>query len=202
MSKTYDQYCPVASGLDHIGDRWTLLILRDLAWYGPARFTDLVNANHGLPPALLTDRLNTLVDNGLIERSADKTYRLTESGLGVREVIDAIARFGIGLLQRESLNGARLGYLASRLSSLHADALQESEPVSINFDVGACLFSFEIGPEGVTVSGAVESAPTVRTDLAGLAGLINAELEVEDVEVSGSQSVVADHLRFLQPVTG
>lgn len=201
MTKTYDQYCPVAVGLDHVGDRWTLMILRDLAWYGSARFTDLVNANRGLPPALLTERLNTLVVNGLIEKASDKTYRLTEAGVGIREVIDAIARFGSRLLEREVLSERRLGYLASRLSSIHADALRDSEPVNINFEVGTHRFSFGIGPLGVALSEAVESAPTIQTDLAGLAGLINAELGVEDVEVSGSRSVVADHLRFLQPVT-
>ena len=57
--RTYGQYCPIAAGLDLIGDRWTLLLLRELSM-GDRRFTDLRAALPGIAPNLLTERLRSL----------------------------------------------------------------------------------------------------------------------------------------------
>jgi DNA-binding HxlR family transcriptional regulator len=67
MSDTYGQGCPIAAALDLIGDRWTLLILRDLS-HGPMRFTDIEAINPKLSPNLLTKRLRSLQNAGVIRR--------------------------------------------------------------------------------------------------------------------------------------
>lgn len=97
--RSYDQYCPVAVALDAVGDRWTLLILRELL-IGPRRFTDLRAALPGLAPNLLTDRVRDLERHGLVERrqlpppAARTVYALTADGRSTAPVLAALARFG------------------------------------------------------------------------------------------------------------
>src|SRR4051794_9023936 len=67
VAKTYDQYCPVAVTLDLVGERWTLLIIRELLG-GPLRYTDLQSVLKGIPPNLLADRLRDLEAHGLVEK--------------------------------------------------------------------------------------------------------------------------------------
>jgi DNA-binding HxlR family transcriptional regulator len=66
--RSYDQYCPIARGLDIVGDRWTLLLVRELLLQGPCRFTDLKNGLPGIAANLLSARLKELEDAGLISR--------------------------------------------------------------------------------------------------------------------------------------
>jgi len=67
--RSYGQYCPIAAGLDLIGDRWTLLILRELS-IADRRFTDLRSALTGIAPNLLTERLRSLQSIGLCRWSS------------------------------------------------------------------------------------------------------------------------------------
>lgn len=98
--RTYGQWCPVAAGLDVLGDRWVLLICRELL-IGDRRFTDLRGALPGLAPNLLTERLRSLQAAGLVETAelpppaARTVYRLTEQGHGITPVLRALARFGV-----------------------------------------------------------------------------------------------------------
>ncbi|CAN5734560.1 MAG: winged helix-turn-helix transcriptional regulator [Ilumatobacteraceae bacterium] len=101
--RSYDQYCPVAVALDAIGDRWTLLILRELL-HGDRRFTDLRNALSGVAPNLLADRLRELEAQGLVERrelpppAARTVYALTADGRATGPVVQALARWGASRL--------------------------------------------------------------------------------------------------------
>ncbi|OWY60758.1 hypothetical protein B7486_67445, partial [cyanobacterium TDX16] len=86
-------------GLDLLGERWTLLILRELS-IDEQRFTDLRRALKGIAPNLLSDRLTQLQEEGLVEQAelpppaARTVYRLTDEGLRVVPVIRAVGRFG------------------------------------------------------------------------------------------------------------
>jgi DNA-binding HxlR family transcriptional regulator len=98
-SRSYDQYCPIAVALDAIGDRWTLLILRELT-IGEQRFTDLRAALPGIAPNLLSERLRGLQEDGLVEQrelpppAARTVYAATREGREVVPVLRALARFG------------------------------------------------------------------------------------------------------------
>jgi DNA-binding HxlR family transcriptional regulator len=100
MAKSYDQYCPIAEALDVVGERWTLLITRELL-AGPHRFTDLRSGLPGIPPNLLSSRLRELEEAGLIARrelpppAARTVYELTEEGRGLEPTLRALARWGI-----------------------------------------------------------------------------------------------------------
>ena len=66
--RSYDEYCAVAKSLDVVGDRWTLLIVRELALQGPCRYTDLRNGLPGIATNLLADRLRELEHAGVVSR--------------------------------------------------------------------------------------------------------------------------------------
>src|SRR5215510_2165071 len=99
MAKRYGQHCPVAKSLDVVGERWTLLIVRDLL-RGPARFQDLRAQLSGIPPKLLADRLRRMERQGLVARALYSrrppraSYALTERGRGLGLVVCALAVWG------------------------------------------------------------------------------------------------------------
>ena len=100
MPKPYNQTCPIAQALDIVGDRWTLLIVRDL-FLGRRRFSDLLAASPGIPPRLLSGRLKRLEQHGLIERviyseyPLRAEYRLTGEGLTLEPVLGAMLIWGL-----------------------------------------------------------------------------------------------------------
>jgi DNA-binding HxlR family transcriptional regulator len=95
--RPYRLLCPIARGLDRLGDRWALLILRDLH-AGPARFKDLEQGLTGIATNLLTTRLQELQEDGLIRRREAepgvRVYELTKLGRRTDAVIFALAEFG------------------------------------------------------------------------------------------------------------
>ncbi|MEM9041530.1 MAG: helix-turn-helix domain-containing protein [Actinomycetota bacterium] len=91
--KSYRQQCPVTRALDVIGDRWTLVIVRDLL-DGPRRFRRLRDDLDRISPTLLAERLDRLCQDDLVER-CDRGYRLTERGRGLAPVIDELGRWGL-----------------------------------------------------------------------------------------------------------
>jgi DNA-binding HxlR family transcriptional regulator len=101
--RSYDQYCAVARGLDVIGDRWTLLLVRDLL-LGPQRYKDLLSGLPGIGTNLLADRLRELEGAGLIERTVlpppagSTVYQLTEAGQALEPAVVALGRWGARFL--------------------------------------------------------------------------------------------------------
>jgi DNA-binding HxlR family transcriptional regulator len=97
--RTYDHFCAVARALERVGDRWSLLVIRDLLT-GPKRFTDLMDRLGGITPATLTQRLRELDDSGIV--TADRQpgrrevwYRLTPAGADLGPVIDGLNWWGL-----------------------------------------------------------------------------------------------------------
>jgi DNA-binding HxlR family transcriptional regulator len=99
-AKQYDQFCPTARSLDILGERWTLLVVRDLLM-GPRRYTDLREALPGIATDLLTARLRTLEDAGYVRRrklpkpTPVTIYELTDSGRRLGLVVLELARIGL-----------------------------------------------------------------------------------------------------------
>ncbi len=91
-SVKYDQYCPISRALDLIGDRWTLLVVRDLV-VGTTRFNDLSRGLPGLSRSLLTKRLRQLERADLVER-LDGEYHLTEAGRELKPIVMGIGEWG------------------------------------------------------------------------------------------------------------
>jgi DNA-binding HxlR family transcriptional regulator len=95
--KSYGQYCALARGLDVIGDRWVLLIVRELLG-GPRRYGELTDGLPGIATNLLAERLRTMQANGLVARTDDDRYELTEWSHRLREVLAAIGRWASPLM--------------------------------------------------------------------------------------------------------
>ena len=99
MAKRFDQYCPVAHALSLVGERWALLIVRELL-RGPKRYTDIVHGLPGIPTNILAVRLKDLEACGVIQKrklpppAACNVYELTEYGEGLEEPVYALARWG------------------------------------------------------------------------------------------------------------
>lgn len=95
--KSYGQYCAIARGLDVVGDRWTLLIVRELLM-GPRRYAELQDGIAGIATNLLADRLRQLEERGVVERGSRGAYMLTKWGQGLAEPIYALARWASPLM--------------------------------------------------------------------------------------------------------
>jgi DNA-binding HxlR family transcriptional regulator len=99
MAKRFDQYCPIAHALSLVGERWALLIVRELL-RGPKRYTDLAAGLPGIGTNVLATRLRELEGAGLVTRrklpppAASTVYELTEYGAGLEEVLYSVARWG------------------------------------------------------------------------------------------------------------
>ena len=101
MAKSYEiSDCPVARTLDLIGERWTILLLRDLLLKGPRRFQDFQESLPGVAPNILSARLKSLEEKGLVQRQlyTDRPprveYVLTEKGKSLGPVVKAMREWG------------------------------------------------------------------------------------------------------------
>ncbi|WP_368834433.1 winged helix-turn-helix transcriptional regulator [Mycobacterium intracellulare] len=104
MSRDYGQYCGLARALDVVGDRWNLLIVRELL-IGPARYGELRDGLSGIATNLLTDRLRDLEAAGVVERRLSEdanavSYALTSWGAQLREPVNALIRWSMPLMIR------------------------------------------------------------------------------------------------------
>jgi DNA-binding HxlR family transcriptional regulator len=198
-TRKYDQFCPIAGSLDAIGERWTLLILRDLLG-GPKRYSDFRETLPGIATNLLSDRLRHLTALGLIEQVdvpppvARTMYRLTERGWSrVPPVLQALAGFGFELLPDVPADiHPFTGYLAVLLGfdPHRAAQVDESYRITVDgtpFDVGVRRGSLA-APAGEPV---VELRATTRDLLGWRAGTSRAS---NPFEVSGPAAATS---RFL-----
>lgn len=99
MAKRYEQYCPMAHALDLVGDRWALLVIRELM-HGPKRYTDLVEHLHGIGTNILAARLRDLEANAIVVRrtlpppAASRVYELTDYGHALKPALRELALWG------------------------------------------------------------------------------------------------------------
>lgn len=107
-SRQYGQACSLASALDRIGERWTLLIVRELS-LGPMRFSALARSVGGAPTDVLTKRLRELERHGILVRreleppASTTVYELTELGRGLERPMVELGRWGMGLQKLEDV---------------------------------------------------------------------------------------------------
>jgi DNA-binding HxlR family transcriptional regulator len=157
--RRYQQFCPLARSLDLIGDRWSLLILRELA-IRPCRYTDLRDGLPGIATNLLAERLRELQEAGIVRAEhapppvATTLYSLTEWGAELRPLLVQLGRWGMRLMA----SGKGQDHFRSRWVLLGASALYDRldlsdiEPVTVLVESGGggepVLIS--AGPAGVT----------------------------------------------------
>jgi len=120
--KRYGQFCSIARTLDVLGDRWALIVVRELL-LGPRRYTDLRDGLPGIGTNVLAVRLRELEAAGIIARetlpppAASTVYVLTDDGVALRPVVDELARWGLRLMDRPERGEVRgPGWLAYSLA--------------------------------------------------------------------------------------
>lgn len=113
MAESYMQECPVAYALDVVGERWTLLIVRDLLRAGPLRFQQLEQRLPGIAPSTLSARIRFLEEKGIVASRLYEThpprpeYFLTEGGKALGPVLKALFNWGEKFGEPSSLRGAK-----------------------------------------------------------------------------------------------
>ena len=165
--RTYDQYCAVARALDVVGERWTLLLVRELLT-GPKRFKDLLDGLSGIGTSLLTARLKDLEGNGILRRATlpppagSKVYELTDLGRSLEPVVIALSRWGLKLLdapRREEVSRPAWAMVALQ-SSLELEVVHGRKE-TYEFRVDGELFHVQV--EGGEAE--VRQGPAVDPDL-------------------------------------
>jgi DNA-binding HxlR family transcriptional regulator len=192
--RTYGQYCPIAAGLDLIGDRWTLLILRELSM-GDQRFTDLRAQLPGIAPNLLTERLRSLQAIGLVTSAelpppaARSVYRLTDDGRRIEPVLRSVARFGARYLSGDPtkvFDASRVAFallapwrrrpeapLRARLITLKDD--DATDTVDLVLDLAGMQIEPPFGKPDVTLRVAIADLAATRQTGAALVGQLTGE---------------------------
>jgi len=178
MPRSYQQNCPIAKGLDVLGGRWTLLILRELIG-GPRRYGDLRGQLPGIATNLLADRLRELEEAGLVDREelpppvARTVYTLSERGWRkVLPVVKAIATFGLDMVvPDESALTPLNGFLAGILLGIDTGNIGDVR-ASYRVEIDDRRFEFAVDPAGLS---AAQGSPAVTVTTTA-ADLISARL--------------------------
>lgn len=148
--RTYGQFCALARSLDIVGERWTLLIVRELL-PGPMRYTELKTSLAGIATNLLAGRLRFMEANGIVERrleDAGVSYALTPWGMELREPMEALGRWGAPLLATGPGDDAfQPRWLILALPALLRGATA-SPPVELGIEADGFLMVLRIDEEG------------------------------------------------------
>lgn len=167
MKKSYLQYCGLARALDLVGERWTLLLVRELLT-GPKRFSQLVAGLEGMGPNLLTARLKSLQQAGIVEK-VNRTYQLTDFGWGLEKVVFSLAGWGSQTMSGpEKQERMDPGWLLLSLTRAYQGGLR----VVVGISVGERQFEISARPERLYVRERPAVAPDVAVEASSLPGLI------------------------------
>ena len=204
--RTYDHFCLVARALERVGDRWSLLVIRDLLT-GPKRFTDLMDRLGGITPKTLSQRLRELEDSGIV--TADREpgrrevwYRLTPAGADLGPVIDGLNWWGLRHAWRwpqagEPLHAEHLLRCATQAIDLAAD---DQQPARWHFRLDGSDYLAESDGHHWSLSAGTPPAQadvTITATTQGLATLIFAGSGT-DIEITGETAAVQ---RFRQLIS-
>ena len=187
--KRYHQYCPIACSLELVGERWTLLVVREL-FHGPKRYTDLAANLPGIGTNVLADRLKDLEAEGIVVKrklappAASTVYELTPMGRELRSVLHELARFGARLMGPPPPEALEPGWL---LGALDLALSPVSPPGRLAFRIGDEEASLV---DGVVQPGLVQAPDVlVETDGIGFYHLV-VNRQLDGVRVEGDQEIL------------
>jgi DNA-binding HxlR family transcriptional regulator len=194
--RSYNQYCALAKALDVVGDRWTLLIVRELIIQGPCRYTDLRNGLPGVATNLLADRLRDLEEVGIVRREeapppvASTLVHLTERGRALWPAIRELGRWGGPLLAEPGAGEDeefRTHWLAVPTWLHLVDRRPKDKPIAIEVRSGQDAMVIETeGGEVRTRAGRAEAPDAVIiSPPKPFLGLITGRLDLAQAEERG-----------------
>jgi DNA-binding HxlR family transcriptional regulator len=197
-ARSYGEYCPVARTLELVGERWTLLLVRELL-LGPMRFTDLHGALAGIPRNLLAERLRDLEAHGLVARrelpppAARTVYELTDTGRGLMPAIAELARWGLTHLDPPAPDepvSPAMAVLAGLAAHVRPQAAGTGD-ASYRLDVDGRVFTLSFTGGRFALGPATAIAPELAVT-ASASTLLRLRLGAESV----SDAVTAGRMRF------
>ena len=210
--RTYDHFCLTARALERVGDRWTLLVIRDLLT-GPKRFTDLMDRLGGITPKTLSQRLGELEEAAIVTADREQGrrevwYALTPAGADLEPVVDALNWWGLRRAWRWPQPGEPLH--AEHLLRCVIQAIDRAggdhEPARWHFRVDGADYLAESDGHGWRLTARAPSAPpaaaapsapadvTVTATAGSLTALIFAgsdhDEDIADVDIAGANSAI------------
>jgi DNA-binding HxlR family transcriptional regulator/putative sterol carrier protein len=198
--RTYGDGCAIARALDVIGERWALLVVRELL-LGPRRYTDLRSGLPNASPNVLSERLRELERAGVVRRrklpppAASRVYELTDWGLGLEETVTALGHWAARSPTPPS--DAPIVSAASIILALRArfdPAAAQGLRAGYELRLGEERFRIDVGDEELeAVRGGADGADaTIDTDPDTLGAVLWGDLSLTDAQRSGKLTVEGD----------
>ena len=205
--RTYCEACAAAHALDLVGERWALLVVRELL-LGPKRFTDLRAGLPGVSPNVLAQRLRELEEAAVVRRrklpppAASRVYELTEWGMELEPVIVSLGRWGARSPLRPQDAGMSVDSLILSFRAMFDARAADGISAGYELWLGEESFRAEVagGRFEIVRGGGGEADAIIQTDPATLAALVyggrslDEALRLGDIEIMGERSAVE---RFL-----
>jgi DNA-binding HxlR family transcriptional regulator/putative sterol carrier protein len=196
----YQQFCALARTLDVAGDRWTLLIVRELA-PGPRRFTDLVDGLPGISRKLLTERLRTLERDGIVGRqelpppAARQVYELTDDGRDLAHAMGPLIAWGVRRLgERKPTESFRARWPAVGMAALADREAAKGVSETYQYLVGSSAFHFTIDDASIRLHDgwAQDPAVVLTTDEETWADIASGKISASSAAATGAMTVAGD----------
>lgn len=198
--RSYDQYCPVAHALDLVGERWAMLVVKELM-HGPQRYTDLADHLPGIGTNILAARLRTLEESGVIAKrklpppAASRVYELTDYGRQLKPVMRELALWGARSLGPPTdADELFEGWLANAIDTMLGPFSPEG------------TFEFRVGDEIATLAdGVAHSGPADDPDVVVAAqpeGMYHLLIEhrLEGITVEGDREKLEQLIAAAAPI--
>jgi DNA-binding HxlR family transcriptional regulator len=200
-SRSYNQYCGLAYALDKVGERWTILIIRELI-AGPRRYKDLIEGLPGISTNLLATRLKSLEEDGLLQRrvlpppAGSTVYELTPLGLGLEEAFIELGKWGSQFVPPSAGEAALLnvGSYALTLKTFFRPELAQEveETYELHIDDEVMQVWINKGEIEVVQGTAVNPDAVFQTDIATYLGLLQRQIQPDEAISQGLIQIEGD----------
>ena len=200
-NRSYNQYCGLAYALDIVGERWTLLIVRELI-AGPRRFTDLMDGLPGISTNLLTERLKSLEQQGLLSRrvlpppAGSTVYELTSLGRALEKALIELGKWGSQFVPPSAGDTALLN-VASYALTLKTffrpkQAQEVNETYELHIDNEVLQVHIKAGELQVRQGEALNADAAFYTDVPSYLGLLTGQLQTDEAISRGLIRIEGD----------
>ena len=204
-TRWYDDACGTALALEFIGERWSLLVMRELM-FGPRRFSEIKSNLPGISANVLTQRLAGLEDAGLIVRrrlpspANVQVYELTPWGLEAEPIFQTMGRWATRSMRHDPTLFLSPASAMMSFRTMVDRVRAADRPMTVAFRFPADAFVAEVGgAEGIAIRRGEEAGADVTfvSDPSTLAGAVYAKLPLADLEAAGALTLAGDRTRAL-----
>jgi DNA-binding HxlR family transcriptional regulator len=199
-NRSYEQYCAAARALDLLGERWTILIVRDLL-LGPRRYTDLQSGLPGIGPNVLSTRLKELQEAAIVQKTdlpppaASTVYELTGLGGELRPLVRELTRWGLNVLgSPRPGEHFRVAWLLSGMQATFRPALAAGLHETYEYRIDGEVFNARVddGQLEVRSGAAADPAFVVTTDIDTFMAMGAKMIAPDEAEAQGRATLVGD----------